>query len=51
MPESPEDTVHSFKLGICAERHWRHLRGFRKLGKVAEGIGFRDGIEVRHLND
>jgi len=39
------------ELGLCAERHWRRLRGFRKLGKVVEGMQFKDGIEVKNLND
>ncbi len=39
------------ELGLCAERRWRRLRGFRKLGKVVEGMQFKDGIEAEHLND
>ncbi len=34
-----------FKLGQCAEKTWRRLRGFRQLSKVIEGIQFIDGIE------
>jgi transposase-like protein len=34
-----------FKLGQCAERNWRRLRGFAYLAKVIEGVKFRDGIE------
>ncbi len=37
-----------FKLGICAERR---LSGFGKLGKVAEGMQFKDGIEAEQPND
>ena len=35
-----------FKLGQCAEKRWRRLRGFGYLGKVIEGTAFKDGIEV-----
>lgn len=34
-----------FKLGRCAEKTWRRLRGFRQLAKVMESIQFIDGIE------
>ena len=34
-----------FKLGQCAEKTWRRLRGFRELKKVLEGIQFVDGLE------
>ena len=34
-----------FKLGRCAEKNWRRLRGFKKLEKVITGIHFMDGIE------
>ena len=39
-----------FKLGCCAEKHWRRLRGFDYLGKVIMGIEFKDGIEVTEIN-
>ena len=35
-----------FKLGQCAEKRWRRLRGFDYLAKVVTGIKFKDGIEV-----
>ena len=35
-----------FKLGQCAEKRWRRLRGFSYLAKVIEGSAFIDGIEV-----
>ena len=35
-----------FKLGQCAEKKWRKLRGFDYLAKVIKGIQFSDGIEV-----
>lgn len=34
-----------FKLGQCAEKNWRRLRGFAYLAKVIEGVKFRDGIQ------
>ncbi len=34
-----------FKLGQCAEKRWRCLRGFKELPKVVAGIQFTDGIE------
>lgn len=35
-----------FKLGMCAERNWRRLRGFNYLAKVIRGVKFKDGIEI-----
>lgn len=35
-----------FKLGRCAEKTWRRLRGFRQLAQVIENIQFTDGIET-----
>jgi putative transposase len=39
-----------FKLGQCAEKKWRRLRGFDYLAKVVTGIKFKDGIEVTAVN-
>jgi putative transposase len=39
-----------FKLGECAEKNWRRLRGFNYLGKVIEGVKFKDGEEVKTDN-
>ena len=39
-----------FKLGQCAEKKWRRLRGFEYLAKVVTGIKFRDGIEVTEVD-
>lgn len=36
-----------FKLGECAEKNWRRLRGFDYLAKVISGVTFRDGIEEK----
>ena len=35
-----------YKMGRCAEKSWRRLRGFRHLAKVIEEVRFNDGIEV-----
>ncbi len=35
-----------FKLGQCAEKNWRRLRGFAHLAKVIEGVPFVNGEEV-----
>ena len=39
-----------FKLGQCAEKKWRRLRGFDYLAKVVTGIKFKDGIEVTEVD-
>ena len=39
-----------FKLGQCAEKNWRRLRGFDYLAKVITGVQFKDGIEVIQVN-
>ncbi len=39
-----------FKLGLCAEKRWRKLRGFDYLAKVITGIKFNDGVEVQGIN-
>jgi putative transposase len=35
---------------MCAEKKWRRLRGFNYLAKVITGIKFRDGVEVRAVD-
>ena len=39
-----------FKLGQCAQKSWRRLRGFDYLAKLVIGIKFKDGIEVTQIN-
>ncbi len=39
-----------FKLGMCAEKKWRKLRGFNDLAKVITGVKFKDGIEVIQID-
>ncbi len=38
------------KLGMCAEKRWRRLRGFDYLAKVIIGVKFKDGVEVIQSN-
>lgn len=35
-----------FKLGLCAEKNWRRLRGFDYLAMVITGVKFNDGVEL-----
>lgn len=35
-----------FKLGLCAEKKWRKIRGFKHLATTLEGRTFKDGILV-----
>ena len=35
-----------FKLGQCAEKRWRRLRGFDFLAQVITGVRFKDGVEA-----
>jgi len=39
-----------FKLGQCAEKNWRRLRGFDYLAKQVIGIKSKDGIELTEIN-
>ena len=39
-----------FKLGQCAQKRWRRLRGFHDLAKVITGVKFNDGIEVSNVD-
>ncbi|MEX0902319.1 MAG: IS256 family transposase [Pseudohongiellaceae bacterium] len=39
-----------FKLGLCAEKNWRRLRGFNFLAKVITGVKFKDGVEVTTID-
>jgi len=39
-----------FKLGLCAEKKWRRLRGFGYPNKVVTGIKFNDGVEVTDVD-
>ena len=36
----------TYKMGRCAEKSWRRLRGFSHLAKVIKGVKFNDGIEL-----
>ena len=39
-----------FKLGQCAEKKWRRLRGFDYLTKVITGVKFKDSVEVTEVD-
>ena len=39
-----------FKLGMCAQDNWRRLRGFNYLAQVITGVKFKDGIEVKAID-
>ena len=59
MPEQGRDAPHPsrdipsectagqwmFKLGQCAEKSWRKLRGFAHLADVIEGVDSINGIK------
>ena len=40
-----------YKLGMCAEKRWRRIRGFSSLAKVIADVKFKDGIEVTEISD
>jgi len=40
-----------FKLGECAQKRWRRLRGFDHLSKVIIGVKFKDGNEVSKIDE
>jgi hypothetical protein len=39
-----------FKLGQCAKKKWKRLRGFDYLTKMITGVKLKDGVEVTELN-
>lgn len=40
-----------FKLGQCAQKNWRRIRGFKQMAKVIEGVRFENGIEQSEEDD
>jgi hypothetical protein len=38
------------KLGQCAEKNWRKLRGFAYLAKVVAGVELVNGEEIEQPN-
>jgi transposase-like protein len=36
-----------YRLGMCAEKRWRRLRGFKRLGELVAGVKFVDGMRVQ----
>jgi putative transposase len=39
----------TYKIGLCAEKGWRNLRGFRRLAYVINGVKFINGIDEETL--
>jgi transposase-like protein len=39
-----------FRLGMCAQDNWRRLRGFNYLAQVITGVKFKDGIEIKAVD-
>jgi hypothetical protein len=39
-----------FKLGQCAVKKWRRLRGLVYLTKVITGVKFKDGVEITEVD-
>ena len=39
-----------FKLGMCAQKNWRRLRGFDQLAQVITGVKLKDGIEIKAVD-
>jgi len=35
-----------YRLGLCAQRRWRRLRGFKYLADVIEGVKFIDNVRA-----
>jgi transposase-like protein len=40
-----------FKLGQCAQKNWRRIRGFKQVAKVIKGVRFENGIEQSEADD
>lgn len=42
------DTMLAFayKLAMSAERRWKRINGLRQVGKLIQGVQFRDGVEL-----
>lgn len=36
-----------YRLGMCAEKRWRRLRGFKRLGELVAGVKFVDGMRAQ----
>lgn len=36
-----------YRLGMCAEKRWRRLRGFERLGELVAGVKFIDGVRAQ----
>jgi len=40
-----------YKLGMCAGKRWRRIRGFANHAKVIQGVKFKDGIEINDATE
>lgn len=50
-PRRADGMLHMmFKLGMCAQGNCRRLRGFNYLAQVISGVKFKDGIEVKAVD-
>ena len=48
---SRETMLHMmFKLSQCAQKRWRRQRGYRDLVKVVVGMKFKNGLEIREID-
>jgi len=36
----------AYKLGMCAERRWKRIRGVNQIGKLTNGVRFQNGTAV-----
>ncbi|GJM64717.1 hypothetical protein PEDI_56860 [Persicobacter diffluens] len=36
-----------FKLGMCAEKNWNRIRGYKTIEKVIREVKFKDGEEIK----
>jgi len=36
-----------YRLGMCAEKRWKRLRGFKRLGELVAGVKFVDGMRTQ----
>lgn len=39
-----------FKLATAAQKHWRRLRGYQLIEKIIRGVKFKDGVEVKGID-
>ena len=39
-----------FKLATAAQKRWRRLRGYQLIEKIIKGVKFKDGVEVKEID-